>query len=293
MLKFLSSKPLTLAILWSLCPLLALSTLITDNKAYLLPIIYTLLGLLAVMIAACTLHNWKRLSVAVLLIHAGCVITLGGGLLSAAGHVSTVNIYEGGSTNSVFRWDIEQNITLPFEIGVQKIGQEYYPVDVKIGVLSKGIRQQLIKTKTGDSFQINGYTVQVVELDKNHRTVMLMVLPSEGEAFKYITSPSDAALDEHAPIAFQLVAFKNPSLKKIWANLTFSRNDRVVFSGQTAINTPLSWNGLKFFITASSQDPAGHQFAGLQIVKDQGVYASFAGFGILCAGLALLLSKKY
>ena len=146
MLKHLSSKSLSIWLFLGICPLLAASTFFPISKPYINPAVYSLLGFLNLSLIACTLYNWQRLSQAVILIHAGCIIASCGGVVSATGYVATVNIYKGDSTASVYRWDVKKDIDLAVNLNVKNIRHEYYPVEIKIGVLINGTPQTLIQT---------------------------------------------------------------------------------------------------------------------------------------------------
>nr|MBF0222977.1 hypothetical protein [Desulfobulbaceae bacterium] len=293
MIKLLSSKPLSIWLFAIICLLMAASTFFPDNKPYFDPAIYALLGLITLSLVVCTLSNWRRLSRPVILTHIGCIFTLCGGLISAAGYVATVNIYEGDSATSAFRWDTNKDIDLDFELHVEKIHREFYPAEIKVGIFKNGSRHELIRTKTGETFQVDSLHVTVVDLDPLNRSILLDIKPNnDTPPYRYRTTPDPSSQPLSTPLEFKLVAFKTPFLKKCWADLTIVSGGQPVFSSPTSVNNPIKWNGLKFFLTSSDSDSFSTAFAGIQIVKDQGTPLSFLGFSIICAGLLLLLRQK-
>jgi hypothetical protein len=250
-----------------------------------------LLALLVVNLLACTVQRWKRLKWPVLLLHGGVLVVLFGALLTSFGYVATVNIFERGKTEQAYRWDLEQEVPLGFDLAVEKIHREYLPVPVKVGVLRGGDEAGLHILNTGESFNVGDYKVLVDSIDLSAKTLHLTIF--RGGLLVGTTSTSgETALPGGFPYEFRLVAFKSPVLRRAWVDLKLLRDAAVLAQGSTEINSPFQWGGLYFYNTLIDKTPLGEPFAGIQIVRDPGRPVVFAGFVLAGVGaLALFMGK--
>lgn len=252
-----------------------------------------LLALLMVNLLACTAQRWKRLKWPVLLLHGGVLVVLSGAFLTSVGYVATVNIYEGGKTELAYRWDLDQDVPLGFDLAVEKIYREYLPVPVKVGVLRGADKIGLFLLKTGESFVVGDYQVRVDSIDLAAEALHLTVSQG-GNAIGSASTSGETSLPEGFPYAFKLVAFKNPVLRRTWVDLKLLRDSTVLAQGTTEINSPFQWGGLYFYNTLIDRTPKGEPFAGIQIVRDPGRPVVFAGFVLAGIGaLALFIRRLY
>lgn len=252
-----------------------------------------LLALLMVNLLACTAQRWKRLKWPVLLLHCGVLVVLSGAFLTSIGYVATVNIYEGGKTELAYRWDLDQDVPLGFDLAVEKIYREYLPVPVKVGVLRGADKIGLFLLKTGEGFTVGDYQVRVDAIDLAAETLHLTVSQG-GNAIGTASTSGETSLPEGFPYAFKLVAFKNPVLRRTWVDLKLLRDSTVLAQGTTEINSPFQWGGLYFYNTLIDRTPKGEPFAGIQIVRDPGRPVVFAGFVLAGIGaLALFIRRLY
>jgi hypothetical protein len=227
----------------------------------------------------------------VLLLHGGVLVVLCGALLTSLGYVATVNIYEGGKTELAYRWDMEQDVPLGFDLAVEKIYREYLPVPVKVGVLQGEDKIGLFLLKTGESFTVGDYRVRVDSIDLSAEVLHLTILQGERVIGTAATS-GETALPGGFPYAFKLVAFKNPVLRRAWVDLKLLRDAAVLAQGSTEINSPFQWGGLYFYNTLIDKTSVGEPFAGIQIVRDPGRPVVFAGFVLAGIGaLALFIGR--
>jgi cytochrome c biogenesis protein ResB len=282
-----ASKRFTLFLFVPLLTLLALSTLL--SFPLFTTLIRLLLSLLGGNLLACTCLNWHRLSIPVATIHVGILLVLVGGLVGIAGHVATVNIYEGAGSTVAYRWDLQQDTDLGFLLKVADIHQEYYPSAVRIGILKNGKKVKLKQIKIGESFNYAQKKIFVKRLlaKKN----LQLIITDGKQSRQYNTADSHKQLAD-SPISFKLVAFSTPEIKKAWVDLEIYQQGKIVAQGPSAINQPLKWLGLKFYHTQTSHDAAGKQFAGIQIVSDPGIPVVYSGFFAIFMGGILLLIKK-
>jgi len=249
--------------------------------------------LLFLILTLCTLRKLKSLRTATLLIHLGILVILLGSLISSLGFVATVNIYEGDTTDTAFRWDVQKDTGLGFDLSVVTVHREYHPVAVKVGVLKNGRRAALFVTRTGDSFSFEHYLVQVQSFDPAAKVLKLSIHTANGKLLgSYFTSGhNDLPLD--FPLDFKLVAFKDPQLKRVWVDLELRENGEMIARGTSEVNHPFAWQGLRFFTTEANTDPYGRPYAGIQISRDPGVPYLYAGFIIFCFGLILMARNLY
>ena len=136
---------------------------------------HIILALIGLNLAVCSLYRLKSLRTSTLIIHLGVLIILVGGLINLLGFVATINIYEGNSTDQVYRWDIEKDVNLGFDLRVAGINLDFYPIGVKIGVLKKGRKAGLVASHTGDSFVFEKYQIQIVSLNQQTKDLELAV----------------------------------------------------------------------------------------------------------------------
>lgn len=288
MFSALTSKKFTLFLLGTLAITLIPSTV---SK---IPVFITagrlLLALLAMTLSLCTVRHWRRLSAGVFLIHTGVLIILIGSIISRAGFIATVNIYEHDSTDTAFRWDREEDTPLGFTLALKAIHHDYYPVAVRVGVVADDKPGKLYELKTGEAFSHEGLHVEALDLDPLVQSLRLAITEANGA--RSIKSASKEAPAQQAGTTLQLVAFQTPIVKRSWVDLTMIPTTGPPTSGKAEVNHPLQWQGLRFYHTATNTDPYAKPYAGIQIVKDQGIPLIYFGFLVLCLGNALFLLKK-
>jgi len=223
--------------------------------------------------------------------HLGAIFTLMGSLIGIFGFVTTVNIYEGTTVDKVYRWDINQDIPLGMELTLKKINMEYYPIPVKVGVLRGNEKVGLFILKTGESFNLGGYEIKSETLEFPSESLRLSVF-NNGDFIGSADTSGGDDLPPDFPYKFVLVAFKNPSLKRMWLDLRLSRGSEIIAEGTSEVNSPFTWKGLRFHHTQVARDTYGIPFAGIQITKDPGRPFIFFGFGIMGLGSALYLITR-
>ncbi len=288
LLSKLSSKSLTLFLLAGLVLVLMPATI--SRSPLLVASGRWLLGMLAINLLLCTVRHWQRLPLSVITIHAGVLIILSGSALSHAGFIATINIHEGGTSGTAFRWDRESEMPLGFTLKVNKVHQQYYPVGVKVGVLMDGKAERLHQLRTGEAFSASGYRVDVLELDPATPALLVAVTDGKGiRALRTVTKETDLT---EPGLSLQLVAFQTPSSKRSWVDMELLPEHGPPVTGTVEVNRPLCWQGHRLFHTATGVDADGRRFAGIQIVKDPGTPLVYGGFVLLFLGNGLLLLKR-
>lgn len=292
-IEWLSSTRLSI-ILFGLLVVAAIpGTLLKSQREYYShPLFFLLLLAFALHLAICTVKRWKSLSRSTLLVHLGVLITLAGAVMTGRGYVATINIYEGESSKTVYRWDLKRDAPFSHEIRVKKINKTFHPVPLQIGVM-KGDQKHALKTlRTGETFQLDGFSVKADSFDPWKELVSLTVLKN-GQIVGTADTSGASTLPADFPFSFKLVAFQDAVIKRFWIDLEFLENGHVVKSGVTEINTPLTWNGLDFFNTKISLDQDKRPYAGIQIVRDPGKYIVYAGMFILSIGAIAAWYRRF
>lgn len=261
------------------------------RSLYSNPLFKVVLGLLMVNLLVCTLQRWRRLKWPVLLLHGGVLVVMVGAFLTSLGYVATVNIFEGGKTELAYRWDLERDMPLGFDLVVDKIHREYLPLPVKVGVLQGEEKVGLFTLKTGENFTIGNYRVRVDSIDLQSETLLLSILQGE-RTLGTATTAGESSLPAGFPYAFKLVAFQNPILKRSSVDLKLVRDAAMLAQGSTEVNNPFKWGGLYFYSTLLDRTDSGESFAGIQIVKDPGRPVVFAGFILAGLGAVALFVRR-
>lgn len=292
-IEWLSSTRLSIMLFGLLAVAAIPGTLLKSQRDYYShPAFVILLLAFALHLALCTVKRWKSLSLSTLAVHLGILITLAGAVMTGRGYVATVNIYEGESTNRVYRWDLKENAPFSHEIRVRKINTEFYPVPLQIGVM-KGDQKHLLKAvKTGEIFQLDGYSVKADRFDPWRENVSIVVMKG-AQAVGTTDTYGVSTLPPEFPYTFKLVAFQDAVIKRFWIDLELLENGHVIKSGVTEINAPLNWNGLDFFNTEISLDQDKRPYAGIQVVHDPGKYIVYGGMLILSIGTIAAWYRRF
>jgi hypothetical protein len=292
-IQWLSSTQLSLILFGLLAAAAIPGTLLKSQREYYNhPVFLILLFAFALHLSLCTAKRWKSLSRTTLIVHAGVLVTLAGAFLTGRGYVATINIYEGESSNSVYRWDLKQDTLFSKEIRVKKINTEFHPVPLQIGVMKGEEKYKLLTVKTGEIFPLDGYSIKAEKFDPWREAVTITVMKGAS-----LIGSADtlglSSLPAEFPFSFKLVAFQDAVIKRFWVDLDLLENGHVVTSGITEINHPFNWNGLDFFNTEISLDPARRPYAGIQIVNDPGKYVVYSGMFILAAGTIAAWYRRF
>jgi len=290
--QFLGSKKFTLGLFLVLCLFLIPRTFVETEDIQLGMWGSIIFGLLSLNLALCTIQRIKALTKAVIILHAGILMIFAGVVISSFGYVATVNIYEGTKVNEVYRWDIKKDVPLGINIMVKKINVQYYPVAVKVGVLRGQEKFGLFQLKTGESFQLEQFTVRVDALELMHAQKLDLSVFDGENLIGAADTLGENTLPSDFPYEFRLVAFQNPSLKRLWVDLSLSKDSEIVAEGTSEVNHPLTWGEFSFYNTKVDADKYGLPFAGIQITNDPGVPYVYAGFVVAGIGCLIFLFKR-
>lgn len=286
----LTSLPFVPKILLLLAAASVPGTLLTDRKGYFDSIPFTLLlATLALSLSLCTLQAVSRLRLPVLLIHAGFVIVCCGGIVRwTLGWVATVNLYEGMTVDAAYRWDRERDLPLGFAITLERIGFEFHPARLRVGVLKNGEKYRLVTTAEGEGFDVDGIRFAVDRFDPENRSISVTMTPPGGSRVSLPPSEFPTMTSGGVQYGFRLVAWRTPDLRRSWVDLTVRSPSAPELTGSSEVNAPLRFQGVTIHHTANDADQSGRPFAGLQIVKDPGRPVVFTGMVLVSAGGVLL-----
>lgn len=292
-IEWLSSTRLSIILFGLLAAAAIPGTLLQSQREYYShPFFVILLLAFAVHLTICTVKRWRTLSSSTLVVHLGVLLTMAGAVMTGTGYVATINIHEGGSSKTVYRWDLERDAPFSHEIRVRKINKVFQPVPLQIGVMKGEQKHALNTVKTGEMFPLDGFTVRVDNFDPWVELVSVSVLKG-GQVLGTADTDGASTLPEDFPFSFKLVKFKDTVIKRFWVELDFLENGHVVKSGITEINAPLHWNGLDFFNTLISLDQDKRPYAGIQIVRDPGKYVVYSGMFILSVGTIAAWYRRF
>ncbi|RJQ45881.1 MAG: ResB-like family cytochrome C biogenesis protein [Nitrospiraceae bacterium] len=289
---FLGSKKFTLSLFAVLCVFLIPRTLIKTEDIYLGRWGSIIFGFMGLNLVLCTVQRIKTLTKTVIVIHSGILMIFAGVVISSFGYVATVNIYEGTKVDKVYRWDIKKNVPLGVDLMVKKVNVQYYPVDVKVGVLRGQEKFGLFTLKTGESFQLEQYTVKVDALELLPLEKLDLSVFNREHLVGTADTLGENTLPADFPFEFKLVAYKNTSLKRLWVDLRLSRGSEVVIEGTSEVNHPLTWGEFSFYHTKADIDKYGLLFAGIQITNDPGIPYVYTGFVVTGIGSLMFLFKR-
>ena len=96
-----------------------------------------------------------------------------------------------------------------------------------------------------------------------------------------------------APLPFDIVYCWRKRVKSYVSEVTIlDRQGREVRKASIKVNGPLTHLGYTIYQSSYEYDRDGQLFTGLQVAKDPGVPAVYAGFALLLAGVAFIIYVK-
>ena len=250
-----------------------------------------ILGCLGLNLTLCTLQRFGTVQKPILVLHIGMIVVLCGAVITSFGYVATVNIYEGTGVDTVYRWDLGQDVSPGVTVSVNRIDIEYYPIPLQIGVLRGKEKSGPYLVRTGQSFEVGQYAVRADSFDAFRGSAKLSVF-QDGRFIGTADTEGFRQLPDEYPYDFRLVAFQKPAYKKVRADIGLQNGSGIVARGYAEPNSPLAWNGLRFYLTNVERDEYGNWYAGLQVVRDPGRPVVYLGFAIVVLGSLMWLFRR-
>ena len=258
-----------------------------------------------------------------LLIHAGCVLILAGGMWgSRAGHnlqnklfgidkirSGRMAIYEGKSDNHVAVDGSRQQKELPFSLKLKDFRIEYYE-PVYLQIETRQGRQWKVPVEVGKEFPLGDEagTIKIIKAYENFKIGM-----EEGKSAPFddpspgsnpaievqITEPGGQTSTQYV---FELFPGHSHGQDKFSfsyhrvisdyiSELQIIEGDKIVAEKDIEVNHPLRFGGYHFY--QSSYDDKAGQYTVLQVVSDTGLYVVYAGYWMLCLGVIWHLWLKH
>ena len=250
-----------------------------------------------------------------LLIHAGCVLILAGGMWSSqAGHnlqkkllgidkirSGRMAIYEGSSDNQVALDGTREQKELPFSLKLNDFRIEYYQ-PVHLLIQSRQGRRWKVPVEAGREFPL-GDDAGAVKIVKAYENFKIGMEEGKSAPFDDPSPGSNPALevqitDPSGQTSTQYVFERFPGhshgqdkfllsyhrvISDYISELQIIEDGKVVAEKDIEVNHPLHFGGYHFY--QSSYDDKAGQYTVLQVVSDTGLYVVYAGYWMLCIGI--------
>ena len=269
--------------------------------------------ILFIVILIAGIITFKRLykNPALLLIHAGCIAVLAGGLWgSAASHkyrhkLQTGDMYlvNGQITNLVYIKDSNEPIKLPFEVQLDEFRIEYYPGNL------------YIKSKTGKSWQLPAKANSSIELGGNLGTVRIKRVfknfkieikdsnstayddpsPGSNPALEVIITSADkspkrrfifAQHSGHIQPGTDLAMTYRSMVRDYISEIKIVKDHKIIKKKAIELNHPLHYGTYHLYQSLFGQDPyTGQMYTVISVVSDDGLYVVYSGYISLCLGI--------
>lgn len=306
-MKFISSIRLFFALCLALGAVFAWQTLFNKGpSAYGSPWFLALGALLAANIAACSARRLRTAPLSFILIHTGLVIVILGGFASRFMRFEAqLPLRTGTESDRVYSGnDVYQ---LPFSVRLESFRLDYYgePYGVVTVMDAEGGRDYPVKEGAAISLPEHGAELKVLKLardfgltaknevtDKSpywHNPAAQLEISLSGKKkklwfFAKFPGMHRAALPFH--VFYRL---ENAHIKNFTSAVLVRPADGTAFSAEISVNKPLRAMG--YTIYQSSYDPAEASYSLLTVTRDKGLWAVYAGFAALLAGIFLWLKK--
>jgi hypothetical protein len=250
-----------------------------------------------------------------LLIHAGCVLILAGGMWgSQAGHnlqkklfgtdkihSGRMAIYEGTSDNLVVLDGSGEQKELPFSLKLKDFRIEYYK-PAYLRIQTRQGRQWKIPVEAGKEFPLGeeAGTIKIIKAYENFKIGM-----EEGKSVPFddpspgtnptlevqITEPGGQTSTQYVFELFpghshgqdKFLLSYHRVIRDYISELQIVKDGKVVAEKDIEVNHPLHFGGYHFY--QSSYDDKAFQYTVLQVVSDTGLYVVYAGYWMLCIGV--------
>jgi hypothetical protein len=250
-----------------------------------------------------------------LLMHAGCVLVLAGGMWGSQTRHNLqkrlfgidkirsgrMAIYEGKSENHVTLDGTREQKGLPFSLKLKDFRIEYYQ-PVYLRIQSRQGQQWKLPVEIGKEFPLGDEagTIKIIKTYENFKIGM-----EEGKSVPFddpspginpalevqITDPGGQSTTQYVFERFPghshgqdkfLLAYHRVISDYI-SELQVIEGDKVVAEKDIEVNHPLHYGGYHFY--QSSYDDKTGQYTVLQVVSDTGLYVVYAGYWMLCLGV--------
>ncbi len=227
------------------------------------------------------------------LVHIAVLLIMLGGILGETGFVGTINTYLQQPNKLYFDWESQENRELDFQFRVDAFRLRYYPIQLRFDLLdaATGISHGQLILYDNEAFSVPGspFSGQMRGFDPEARVLTIDVLERERVVGQYLVGEKFEQFGSAAHPAFRLkdVAFRDPILKQMEAEVSVFEAGQLVKQGTIRVNEPLTYRGVSFYQTAYGQDEFGNRSVGFQLSKDPGEGLVWFATLLLMFGLTL------
>jgi len=258
-------------------------------------------------------HSLIRLP-GLLLIHAGCVLVLAGGVWGSSaglkiGHrifktdrfqAGRMIIFEGHTENHIKLEDDDQVRELPFDIKLNDFRIEYYKPEYLEVITAEGRRKIPVEVGSVWSLGSNLGTIEISRVFENFKisieggrkyvsddsqtgynpAVEIRIKNPDGaETTKYVFERFPQRASPGEKLAFR---YHRPISDYI-SDIQIVKDGKVVAEKSIEVNHPLHFGGYHFY--QSSYDADAHKYTVLSVVSDTGLYLVYTGYVMLVVGV--------
>jgi len=250
-----------------------------------------------------------------LLMHAGCVLILVGGMWGSQGGHNLQNklfgidkirsglmaIYEGRSDNLVMLDGTREQKELPFQLKLKDFRIEYYQ-PVYLRIQTRQGRRWRVPVEVDKEVPL-GDDASIIKIVKSYENFKIGI--EEGKSVPFddpspgmnpalevqITEPGGQTYTRYVFERFgghshgqdKFLLSYHRIISDYISELQIIKDDKVVAEKDIEVNHPLHFGGYHFY--QSSYDDKAGQYTVLQVVSDTGLYVVYAGYWMLCIGV--------
>jgi hypothetical protein len=258
-------------------------------------------ALVALLIAGLALFRRLLRVPALLLMHAGCILILAGGMWGSPGaqrlrgrllgheriRKGQMVIFEGMTENSVRIGDSDDVPRLPFSIRLKDFRIEYY----RPGTL-------MMQSRSGQTWRMPAEAGQSLSLGGDLGKVTIQrtfeASGSNGPALEVTQENPDGSTGRRSvfleqpthmnPNADLIVMYRRGGVRDYVSELEVVEEGNVVKQKDIEVNHPLYYAGYHFYQSSYGQNQFG-EYTVLTVVSDAGLKAVFAGYALLVLGV--------
>lgn len=307
MIKFLASLKLFFALCLALGSVFIYQTVFNTGAAvYGSPWFLALGALLALNIAVCAGGRVKTASPSFLLIHAGLVLVILGGFGSRfLRFEAELPLRTGAETDKVYAGNAVYQ--LPFSVKLESFRLDYYGEPAgKLTVMDEaGGREFPAKEGSVIALPEMGAEIKVLRLlrdfgvgpggqaaDKSpywHNPAAQVEIALNGKKKKLWFFANFPGMHREELPFHLFYGLENAEIKNFTSSVLVRPAGAEAFSAEIAVNRPLRALGYSLYQT--SYDPSDAGYTLLTVTRDRGLWAVYAGFAALLAGIFLWLKK--
>ncbi len=226
-------------------------------------------------------------------VHLAILLIMLGAILAETGFVGTINTYLQQPNHLYFDWDAQQDRELGFQFRADSFRLRYYPIELRFDLVDAatgtGLGQLIMKDN--GHFEVPGSVLsgQLRGFDPEARLLTIDVLKRGKVIGQYLVGEKfeQFGAEQHPGFRLNNIAFRDPVLKQMEAEVSVLEDGRVVKQGTIRVNEPLTFRGISFYQTAYGQDEAGRRSVGFQLSKDPGEGLVWAATLLLMLGFVL------